>query len=97
MAKAARVLQDKNEPGVILDELLLQSWEIAMRAERKSPRTIHIYLTQARAFMAWCASLDSPPRFDRRTVQAFLAAEADRGMSPNKVVARYTGLRQLAV
>ena len=97
MASKARVLQDKNDPGVILDPLLLQSWEIALRAERKSPRTIHIYLTQARTFMAWCASLDSPPRFDRRSIQAFLAAESDRGLSPNTVVTRYTGLRQLAV
>ena len=96
MAKA-RVLQDRSEPGIVLDVLLLQSWEIAHKAERKSPRTIHIYLTQARRFMEWCAALDSPPRFDRRSIQAFLAAESDRGLSPNTVVTRYTGLRQLAV
>lgn len=97
MAKTARVLQDRSDPGAIVDELLLQSWEIAMKAERKSPRTIHIYLTQARAFIEWCRFLNSPPRFDRRSVQAFLAAESARGLSPNTVVTRYTGLRQLAV
>lgn len=96
MAKA-RVLQDRSDPGVVLDELLLQSWEISLRAERKSPRTIKIYLTQVRAFMAWCEALNSPARFDRRTVQAFLAAESERGMSANTIITRYTGLRQLAV
>lgn len=93
----ARVLQDRSEPGITLDGLLLQSWDIALRAERKSPRTIHIYLTQARAFMNWCSALGSPSRFDRRSVQSFLAAESARGLSPNTVVTRYTGLRQLAV
>jgi len=44
----ARLLGDPDAPGVILDELLLQSWEIALRAERKADRTITIYLTQAR-------------------------------------------------
>lgn len=90
-------MQDPKDPGLVLDELLLQSWDIAMRAERKSPRTITIYLTQARAYMAWCASMDSPARFDRRGVQAFLAAEADRGLTGNTVGTRYAGLRQLAV
>ena len=44
----ARVLRDLNDPGVDLGEVLLQSWQIALRAEREGPRTIHIYLTQAR-------------------------------------------------
>lgn len=89
-------LVSDREPGIVLDELLLQSWDIAMRAERKSPRTIHIYLTQARAFMDWCTSMDSPSRFDKRSVQAFLAAEFERGLSGNTVRTRYRGLRQLA-
>jgi site-specific recombinase XerD len=92
----ARVLQDRAEPGVVLDELLLQSWDIAMRAERKSPRTIRLYLTQVRAFMAWCAAMDSPARFDRRSIQAFLSAESER-LAANSLLTRYKGLRQLAV
>lgn len=47
--------------------------------------------------MAWCASMDSRARFDCRGVQAFLAAETDRGLTGNTVGTRYAGLRQLAV
>jgi integrase len=46
--------------------------------------------------MAWCNTLGAPPRFDKRTVRAFLAAEADR-LAPNTLVTRYNGLRQLAL
>lgn len=92
----ARLLGDPDAPGVILDELLLQSWEIALRAERKADRTITIYLTQARLFMDYCAALNSPARFDRRSVTAFLAAEHARGMAGNTVKTRFRGLHRLA-
>lgn len=92
----ARGHQDRSEPGLVLDELLLHSWEIAMRAERKAPRTIHLYLTQARAFIAWCGGMDSPARFDRHSIQAFLSAESER-LAANSLLTRYKGLRQLAV
>ncbi|HRY08354.1 MAG: tyrosine-type recombinase/integrase [Actinobacteria bacterium] len=93
----AHLLKDPDAPGVVLDDLLLQSWEIALRAERKSERTIVIYLTQARLFMDYCASLNSPARFDRRSVAAFLAAENARGMAGNTVKTRFRGLHRLAV
>lgn len=87
-------LQDAREPGyVITDDAILGSWEIALRAERKSPRTIRVYRTQVDAFRAWCASMGAPARFDRRTIQTFLAAEADRGLEANTLVTRYKGLR----
>lgn len=86
-------LQDSREPGYVIDDEILGSWEIALRAERKSPRTIRVYRTQVEAFRAWCAELGAPARFDRRTIQTFLASEADRGMQPNTLVTRYKGLR----
>lgn len=89
-------LQDTNEPGIVLDDMLLTSWDITMRAERKSPRTIKIYLTQARRYIAWCASMNVAPRFDRRGVRTFLAAGADAGLAGNTLRTRYRGLRQLA-
>jgi integrase/recombinase XerD len=89
-------LQDPREDGYVLDDDILGSWEIALRAERRSPRTIRIYRTQVEAFRGWCASMGASPRFDRRTIQTFLAAEADRGLEANTVLTRYKGLRALA-
>ena len=86
-------LQDEREPGYVIDDAILGSWEIALRAERKSPRTIRVYRTQVKAFTDWCASLGALPRFDRRTVQTFLAAESERGLEANTVLTRYKGLR----
>lgn len=85
-----------NDPGIVLDEQLLLSWELTLRAANKSERTITIYLNQARYFMAWCDSLGVEPRFDRLAVQTYLAAELDRGCAGNTVRTRYRGLRQLA-
>lgn len=89
-------LQDTNEPGIVLDDLLLTSWEITLRAERKSPRTIKIYLTQARRYIEWCDSMNVPPRFDRRGVRTFLAVGSESGLAGNTLRTRYRGLRQLA-
>ena len=97
MAAKSKVkpLQDAREPGYVLDDAILGSWAIALRAEHKSPRTIKIYRAQVEAFRAWCASMGASARFDRRTIQTFLAAEADRGLQANTIVTRYMGLRAL--
>lgn len=76
-------LQDRSEPGVLLDDLLLQSWIIAMRAERKSPRLIDIHTTLARRYTQWCQAMNIPPRFDRRGVQTILAAGTEPSLAGN--------------
>jgi len=40
---------------------LLPSWELALRAERKSPQTVKTYGDGVRAYLRWCDANDRPP------------------------------------
>lgn len=58
---------------------LVPSWELHLKAERKSRETLKAYLTGVRLFLAWCASEGLPAVLDRRTVTAFVASLLDGG------------------
>ncbi|WP_445160799.1 tyrosine-type recombinase/integrase [Mycobacterium sp. Dal123C01] len=75
---------------------LLGSWEIALKAERKSPSTIESYLIGARLFVRWCDANGHTPALDLRLAQSFLANLLDRGVQPNTARARYAALRRYA-
>ena len=47
---------------------LLPSWELALRAERKSAQTIKSYGDGVRGFIRWCESNDHTPALDRDLV-----------------------------
>jgi hypothetical protein len=40
---------------------LLPSWQLALRAERKSPATVKSYTEGAATFLRWCDSTARPP------------------------------------
>ncbi len=75
---------------------LLPSWELALRAERKSPQTLKSYGDGVRRFLAWCAAEGVPPVLDRRTVSAFIAALLDAGAEPATARARQLALRRFS-
>ena len=53
----------------VLDfEGLLQSWEIAMRSERKSPQTIDASTRGVRLFLRWCGAQSCEPVLERPLV-----------------------------
>jgi site-specific recombinase XerD len=60
-------------------ESLVQSWEIHLRSERKSKQTLKQYLTGVNRWLRWCEETGTPPRLDRRTVEAFTAHLLDNG------------------
>jgi site-specific recombinase XerC len=72
---------------------LQPSWELAMRAERKSPHTIASYLAGVRAYLAWCESTEKPG-LSRPGVQAWVADLLDGGDQPTTVIAKLKGVRQ---
>ena len=72
---------------------LLPSWELALRAERKSPQTVRTYTTGVKQFLAWAAETGFPPVLDRPTVAAFVASLLDAGYAPATARARYRALR----
>lgn len=76
---------------------LLDSWELALRAERKSPATITSYGNGVRVeFLAWCAREDRSPVLDRLSVNAFVAGLLDNGAEPATARARQLALRRFS-
>ena len=76
--------------------LLLPSWELALRAERKSPQTVKSYGDGVRRFLAWAADNDRPAVLDRATVAAFVADLLDGGAEPATARARHLSLRRFS-
>jgi site-specific recombinase XerD len=75
---------------------LLPSWELYMRAERKSPATIELYGRGVRAFLTWCQETGTAPVLERPTVAAFVAGLLDDGKEATTARAYQLALRRLA-
>jgi site-specific recombinase XerD len=81
--------------GVDLAELL-GSWELALRAERKSPQTVKSYGDGVRRFLAWCHERSREPALDRATVAAFIADLLDQGAEATTARSRQLALRRFS-
>ena len=75
---------------------LLPSWELALRAERKSPQTVKSYGDGVRRFLGWCAERDLTPTLDRKTVAAFIADLLDQGAEPATARSRHLAVRRFS-
>lgn len=75
---------------------LLPSWELALRAERKSASTVKGYGDGVRRFLAWCAAEQCPAVLDRPTVNGFVAGLLDAGAEPATARARHLALRRFS-
>jgi site-specific recombinase XerD len=71
---------------------LTEHWEISLRNQHKSPRTIDSYLTGLGQFASWCTAQDIDPDLTRRNVEGFTASLILTGKS-----AATAGLRQIAL
>ncbi|HME47607.1 tyrosine-type recombinase/integrase, partial [Mycobacterium sp.] len=76
---------------------LLPSWQLAMRAERKSPKTIKSYTEGVQAFLRWCQTTDTQPELTATTVQAFVADLLDQGAEAATALSRQKALKRYAV
>jgi site-specific recombinase XerD len=75
---------------------LLTSWELALRAERKSPQTVKAYGDGVRRFLAWCDANDRPAVLDRPTVAAFITDLLDLGAEPSTARSRQLALKRFS-
>jgi site-specific recombinase XerD len=75
---------------------LLPSWQLALRAERKSPNTIAAYSEGVTGFLRWCQRTGTTPELTKTTVQAFTAALLDDGAEPATARSRHMALRRFA-
>lgn len=75
---------------------LLPSWELHLRAERKSPATVKVYGDGARIFLRWCAAQARPAVLDRPTVTAFVAGLLAAGAEAATARSRQLALRRFS-
>lgn len=84
---------DKSLPDLAA---LLPSWQLSLRAERKSPATVASYSEGVRGFLGWCERTGTPAELTRATVQAFTAALLGDGAEAATARARQMALRRFA-
>jgi site-specific recombinase XerD len=75
---------------------LLPSWELALRAERKSQQTVKSYTDGIRAFLRWCGTTGLDPVLTRSTVQAFTVALLDGGAEPSTARSRQLAVKRFS-
>jgi site-specific recombinase XerD len=75
---------------------LLPSWELHLRAERKSPATVKSYGDGVRGFLAWCARTRTAPELTRTAVNGYVAALLDAGAEAATARARQLGVRRFS-
>lgn len=76
---------------------LRDSWELSLRAERKSPQTIKAYLAGVDQYLAYLAAADLPAVLDRRSLARFVDhLLTERGVQPATAVSRQLGVRRFS-
>lgn len=73
---------------------LLPSWQLSMRAERKSPATVTSYTEGVLAFLRWSETAGVTPEITKATVQAFTAGLLDGGAQAATARTRHMALRR---
>jgi len=83
---SARLLNVTDAP------LLAESWQLALRADRKSPQTVKPYGEGVRQSLTWCEAHDAAPFVRpslRDWVAGWLAGEGELGARPTRTPAAW--------
>ncbi len=75
---------------------LLDSWLLALRAERKSPQTVKSYGDGVRAYLRFCNEQGRPAVPDRDTMRAFVDAMLSAGSKPATARSRHLAVRRFS-
>ncbi|GAA3856471.1 tyrosine-type recombinase/integrase [Tessaracoccus defluvii] len=75
---------------------LLTSWELSLRAERKSPQTVKSYGDGVRAFLAWAEAAEVTPELSRAQLRRFIDALLTDGARPSTAVSRHLAVRRFS-
>ena len=73
----------------------LADWQIALRAENKSPGTVAIYADGATRYLRWCADGDHLP-MSRAALNPWIAGLLDAGAAPGTARIRQLAVRRFA-
>src|SRR6201993_618373 len=75
---------------------LLPSWQLALRAERKSSATVATYSEGVRGFLRWCSDNSVAPELTKTNVQTFTASLLEGGAEAATARTRHMALRRFA-
>jgi site-specific recombinase XerD len=75
---------------------LLVSWELHLRAERKSPQTVKSYSDGVRGYITWCGTNGKPVAIDRRQLREFIDGLLTAGAKPATAVSRHLAVRRFS-
>jgi site-specific recombinase XerD len=76
-------------------KLLAESWQLALRAERKSLQTLKAYGDGVRYYLAWCAERDAEP-MNKASLILWVAGLLDGGAAASTARARQLAVRRFA-
>lgn len=76
-------------------ELLAESWQLSLRAERKSVQTLKTYADGVRFYLAWCAENEVEPLL-RGSLSRWTASLLDGGSAAATARSRQLAVRQLS-
>ncbi len=84
-------------PALSIDDasMLSASWQLALRAERKSEQTRKAYGDGVRFYLAWCTEAEVPP-LQRSTLNLWTAHLLDEGAAASTARARQLAVRRFA-
>lgn len=94
-SRSRAATRKRPRPALDLYELL-PSWEVALRADRKSRETIKSYTTGVYQFLDWCEANSHEPALDRDLVRAFVAHLLSEGVEAATARARQLGVRRFS-
>ncbi|MGO9032235.1 tyrosine-type recombinase/integrase [Mycobacterium sp.] len=77
-------------------EALLESWQLAMQAERKSPATVDNYLRGVRYYLGWCGERGDFSPLSRTTLQRWVTHMLGSGLEPATARIRAQAVRRFA-
>lgn len=69
------------------------SWQLALRADRKSPQTLKTYSDGLRFYLDWCQATDSEP-LARTSIRGWVAGLLDGGAAASTARARQLAVRR---
>jgi site-specific recombinase XerD len=75
---------------------LLPSWELHLRAERKSPQTVKAYGDGVRSFLRWCGAEGVEPVLGRSTVATWMVALLEAGAEASTARSRQLAVRRFS-
>jgi integrase/recombinase XerD len=83
--------------SIVVDlEALLESWIVALKAEKKAPATIKSYRAGVTAYLTWCQRNDHPATIARRQAAAWIAAMLEAGSEASTAMSRQLALKRFS-